>query len=289
MLFQKITQYAYLTRLHKPTGIYLVLWPTLWALWLSSQGQPNINTLAIFMAGAIIMRSAGCVINDYADRFVDGSVERTKDRPLITGAITPREAIALFIVLCLIAFILVLFTNPLTILLSAGALILAFCYPFVKRYSHLPQVVLGAAFAWAVPMSFAAQTNEIPGISWWLYAAVLLWTIAYDTFYGMTDREDDIKIGVKSTAILFGQYDRLITALLQVAMLTIMVVVGQYFQLSIVYYISLAMAGLLFIFQQYLIRDRIRTQCFKAFLNNQWVGMIIFLGIAVHYSLNISR
>lgn len=284
-LSQRIVSYAQLMRIHKPIGIYLVFWPTLWGLWLSSAGQPDIKTLAIFVAGVVLMRSAGCVINDYADRKIDGSVKRTKDRPLVTGAASPTEALVLFAVLIAASFVLVLFTNTLTIQLSLGAVALAFCYPFVKRHSHLPQVVLGAAFAWSIPMAFAAQTNTVPVVCWLIYVAVLLWTIAYDTFYGMVDRTDDIKIGVKSTAILFGEQDKTITATLQVCMLMTMCIVGVRFNLSWPYYIGLVCAACLFIYQQYLIRTRKRQNYFKAFLNNHWVGMVIFFGIAANYVL----
>ena len=284
-LSQKLISYAQLMRLHKPIGIYLVLWPTLWGIWISSAGQPSLKVLLIFVSGVILMRSAGCVINDYADRHVDGAVKRTQLRPLITGAATPTEALILFAVLISCAFILVLFTNSLTIQLSFGAVALAFCYPFVKRHSHLPQIVLGAAFAWSIPMAFAAQINSLPTSSWLIYVAVLLWTVAYDTFYGMVDRDDDIKIGIKSTAILFGEYDRLITALLQLFMLLILIVVGARFHLSWPYYSSLGAAATLFVYQQYLIRQRNRQACFRAFLNNHWVGMVIFFGIAANYAL----
>lgn len=284
-LIKRIVSYAQLMRIHKPIGIYLVFWPTLWGLWLSSAGQPDIKTLLIFVAGVVLMRSAGCVINDYADRKIDGAVKRTKDRPLVTGAASPTEALILFSLLIAASFILVLFTNTLTIQLSLGAVALAFCYPFVKRHSHLPQVVLGAAFAWSIPMAFAAQTNAVPSACWLIYVAVLLWTVAYDTFYGMVDRMDDIKIGVKSTAILFGEQDKTITTTLQVCMLATMCIVGARFNLSWPYYISLTCAACLFIYQQYLIRTRKRQNYFKAFLNNHWVGMVIFFGIAASYIL----
>lgn len=284
-LIKKIVSYAQLMRIHKPIGIYLVFWPTLWGLWLSSAGQPDIKTLVIFIAGVVLMRSAGCVINDYADRKIDGSVKRTKDRPLVTGAVSPTEALVLFALLITASFVLVLFTNTLTILLSLGAVALAFCYPFVKRHSHLPQVVLGAAFAWSIPMAFAAQTHTVPISCWLIYVAVLLWTVAYDTFYGMVDRRDDIKIGVKSTAILFGEQDKTITATLQACMLMTMCIVGTRFNLSWPYYLGLTCAAGLFVYQQYLIRTRKRQNYFKAFLNNHWVGMVIFFGIAANYVL----
>ncbi|MDX1397917.1 MAG: 4-hydroxybenzoate octaprenyltransferase, partial [Oceanospirillum sp.] len=215
-LQQQFPHYIKLMRIDRPIGTYLLLWPTLWALWIAAEGIPDWDVLVIFVLGVISMRAAGCVINDFADRKIDGHVERTKERPLATGDVTAKEAIGLFIVLGLISFGLVLMTNPLTILLSLGGIMLAFMYPFMKRYTHLPQVVLGAAFSWAIPMAYAAQTNSVPVEAWLLFAAKLLWTVAYDTQYAMVDRNDDVKIGVKSTAILFGELDRHIIALLQI-------------------------------------------------------------------------
>lgn len=283
-LLNKLTAYAQLMRLHRPIGTYLVLWPTLWSLWIAAEGVPDWHLLLIFVLGVVLMRGAGCVINDFADRNIDGHVRRTKDRPLIAGTVTAKEAVGLFIALCLLAFILVLFTNTLTILLSFGAVALAFCYPFMKRYTHLPQVVLGAAFAWSVPMAFAAQTGEVPQASWLIYVAVVLWTVAYDTFYAMVDREDDLKIGVKSTAILFGEQDKVMTGCLQFMALFALALAGKHFQLGGFYKAGLLVAGALFMWQQYLIRDRERERCFQAFLNNNWVGMAIFIGIALHYA-----
>lgn len=280
----KLTEYARLTRLNRPIGTYLVLWPTLWSLWIAAEGVPDWHILFIFIFGVILMRAAGCAINDFADRRIDGHVRRTKNRPLATGKISPREAVLVFTVLCLLAFILVLFTNRLTIILSFGGVALAFCYPFMKRYTHLPQVVLGAAFAWSVPMAFAAQAGEIPHASWLLYVAVVLWTVAYDTFYAMVDREDDLKIGVKSTAILFGEQDKVITGSLQTMALFSLALAGKHFELGGFYKGSLLAAGMLFIWQQYLIRNREGEKCFQAFLNNNWVGMVIFIGIALHYA-----
>ena len=278
---EKFSTYVRLTRLNRPIGIYLVLWPTLWALWLASDGKPDWHLLLIFVLGCVIMRSAGCVINDFADRGFDGHVERTKQRPLATGEVGEREAIILFAALSLIAFLLVLFTNQLTLYLSFGAIALAFTYPFMKRHTHLPQVVLGAAFAWGIPMAFAAQTNTLPATAWLLYTAVILWTVTYDTFYAMVDREDDLKIGVKSTAILFGEQDRVITATLQVLTIFTLYLVGQRFELGLPYNISVLVAALLFGYQQFLIRHREPGPSFAAFLNNNWVGMVIFIGIVV--------
>ncbi len=282
---EKITLYGELMRLHRPIGIYLVLWPTLWALWLAAEGFPDWDVLVIFVLGATIMRSAGCVINDIADRNVDGHVRRTKGRPLASGRVSTKEAIALFVALCAFAALLVCLTNKLTMLLSLGGLALAFCYPFMKRYTHLPQVVLGGAFAWAVPMAFAAQTGALDGAIWLVYTTVVIWTVAYDTFYAMCDREDDVKIGVKSTAILFGDMDRVATASLQAITLVSLFIIGSRFELGDVYYSSLIIAAALFAYQQYLIKDRVPANCFAAFINNNWVGMVIFLGIVADFAL----
>ncbi len=282
-ILNKAPAYLALIRFDRPIGTYLLLWPTLWALWLAAEGLPDAKLLVIFILGTFLMRSAGCAINDYADRNIDAHVKRTANRPLASGKISTKEALVFTAVLCLLAFVLVLFTNLKTILLSFAAVALAACYPFMKRYTHLPQVVLGAAFSWGIPMAFAAQQNALPKPLWLLYFAVVLWTVAYDTFYAMVDRDDDITIGVKSTAVLFGQYDRLITGLLQLVVIMLLVVVGRAFSLGDVYYLSLIVTALLFVYQQYLVRHRDRDQCFKAFLNNHWVGAVIFCGIALSY------
>lgn len=276
---QRVRLYWQLMRMHKPIGALLLLWPTLWSLWLAADGVPRWDVLVIFVLGVFVMRSAGCVINDFADRKVDGHVKRTRERPLVSGQVSSGEAIALFIGLCLLAFGLVLLTNPLTIQLSVGGVLLAFCYPFMKRYTHLPQVVLGAAFAWAIPMAFAAQSGALGVEVWLLYTAVVLWTVVYDTFYAMVDRDDDLRIGVKSTAILFGEQDRLMTGVLQALTLYALVMVGSRFELGTFYYLSLGVAAALFAYQQYLIRFRQREACFKAFMNNNWVGLAIFIGV----------
>lgn len=278
-----VSSYLKLTRLNKPIGIFLVLWPMLWALWLAAKGIPSIKVLFIFIAGSVLMRSAGCVINDYADRNIDGHVERTKDRPLVTGAISARNALIFFLALCAASFLLVLQTNELTIYLSIGALALAATYPFMKRYTYLPQVVLGAAFAWAVPMAYAAQTNSLPTIVWLIYTATVLWTVVYDTMYAMVDREDDLKIGVKSTAILFGTADRGIIAFLQVLVILTLCLIGDEAELGQFYFLSVVVAAILFVYQQHLIRHRYRDACFQAFLNNNWVGAVIFIGIALDF------
>lgn len=284
MNIERLRQYALLMRLHRPIGSLLLLWPTLWALWIAGAGRPDPHVVIVFVLGVVLMRSAGCVINDYADRHVDPHVARTKTRPLAAGKVTAREALVLFAVLCLIAFALVLTMNAFTILLSFGALALAAVYPFMKRYTHLPQVVLGMAFGWAIPMAFAAQTGEVPPLAWLLFLANILWTTAYDTMYGMVDRADDLRIGVKSTAILFGEADRVSIALLQGAALFALVMVGRQAGFGSYYYWGLAAAAAFAAYQLYLIRHRDGPQCFKAFLNNNWFGAAVFLGIALDYA-----
>lgn len=281
----RLRAFCHLMRFDRPIGTLLLLWPTLWALWLAAGGVPDLKLLVIFTLGVIVMRAAGCVINDFADRHVDGHVERTRQRPLVAQSVSSREAIGLFIGLCLLAFALVLLTNRLTVLLSLGGVALAFCYPFMKRHTHLPQVVLGAAFAWSIPMAFAAQTQTVPADAWIIYTTVLIWTVAYDTFYAMVDRDDDIRIGVKSTAILFGPQDRLFTGLLQLMTLAGLHMLGNRFGLGGIYDLSLVAVALLFAWQQYLIRQRARAACFKAFLNNNWVGAAVLMGIIVDYYL----
>jgi 4-hydroxybenzoate polyprenyltransferase len=272
-----------LIRFDRPIGTLLLLWPTLWALWLAAQGVPDYKLLAIFLAGTFLTRSAGCIVNDLADRNLDGAVARTRARPLVTGAVTTGEAVTLFMVLMLAAFVLVLFTNKLTILLSLAAVVLASSYPFMKRYTHLPQLVLGAAFSWGIPMAFAAQLGALPSALWLIYLGNLLWTMAYDTAYAMVDREDDLKVGIKSSAILFGQYDRLMIGILQLACLLCLYLAGLAFGLGATYNTSLVVAAMLFCYQQYLIRERRPEACFKAFLHNNWVGMAIFAGVATNY------
>jgi 4-hydroxybenzoate polyprenyltransferase len=268
-----------LTRLNKPIGILLLLWPTLWALWLASSGHPDNLILFVFMAGVIVMRSAGCIINDLADRHVDGLVKRTSERVLASGKMSVRAALLLFFALLAIAFCLVLFCNFFTIQLAFIGAALAVIYPFLKRVTNLPQFGLGLAFTWGVPMAFAAVTNEVSPAAWFLFLTGMIWPVMYDTMYAMVDRDDDVKIGVKSTAILFGQWDKAIITGLQMVFLAMLVLVGQLFQLQKIYYISLFISSLFFIYQQYLIKDRERMACFRAFLNNNWVGLIIFLGI----------
>lgn len=285
-LRERLPDFIRLMRFDKPIGTLLLLWPTLWALWLAAEGIPSIKNLLVFVLGVILMRAAGCVINDFADRKVDGQVQRTQHRPMATGAVTSREALILFVTLCLLSFLLVLLTNALTVKLGFAGAALAFCYPFMKRYTHLPQLVLGAAFAWSIPMAFAAETNGLRPELWALYAAVILWTVAYDTFYAMVDREDDLKIGIKSTAILFGDMDITITATLQVLVLIALTMTGMNFGRGLWFFLSLALAGLLFLYQQYLIRHREQDGCFNAFLNNNYVGAVIFAGLVIDYQLS---
>ncbi|MCV6610267.1 MAG: 4-hydroxybenzoate octaprenyltransferase [Amphritea sp.] len=279
----KLIACGQLMRIEKPIGTYLLLWPALWALWIAAEAIPTPGLLIIFILGTFLMRSAGCVINDFADRKIDGHVKRTAQRPIPAGRISAREALWLFVGLILLAFILVLFTNSMTIMLSFGGVALAACYPFMKRYTHLPQVVLGMAFAWAVPMAFSATLEAVPRSAWLIYTATVLWTVAYDTMYAMVDRDDDLRIGVKSTAILFGDMDKVIVGALQLLTLIVFIMLGAQLAMSFWFYLGvLVMAGL-FGYQQYLIRDRDRDACFKAFLNNHYAGMAIFFGIFLHY------
>lgn len=279
----KLLAFHRLMRTDKPIGALLLLWPTLWALWLAAPGLPPLWILAVFVAGVWLMRAAGCVVNDYADRKFDGHVKRTAHRPLPSGDVTEKEARTLFVVLVMLAFLLVLTLNTMTILLSVAALALAWVYPFMKRYTHLPQVVLGAAFGWSIPMAFAAVSESLPLSCWLMFLANILWAVAYDTQYAMVDRDDDLKIGIKSTAILFGQYDKLIIGILQVAVLALMVTIGMMNHLDWAFYWSIAVAGALFVYQQKLIKDRERDACFKAFMNNNYVGLVLFLGLAMSF------
>jgi len=281
----RLADYARLMRLDKPIGIFLLLWPTLWALMIAGEGHPDQKVLLIFVLGVVLMRSAGCVINDYADRDIDRHVSRTQNRPLTSGRVTTREAKFLFLGLCLLAFVLVLQLNKLTILLSIAGVLLAAIYPFMKRITHLPQVFLGAAFGWSVPMAFAAQTGAVPQIAWLMFLATLLWATAYDTLYAMVDREDDLALGIKSTAILFGDSDRKIVGLIQVMVLLCLLMIGRQAEMGGIYYIGVLLAGALVVYQQYLIRFRTREGCFQAFLNNNWFGMVIFLGILFDYMI----
>jgi len=272
-----------ITRMDKPIGTYLLLWPTFWALWIASDGFPGLHLLVVFSLGVFIMRSAGCVINDFADRKVDGKVKRTAQRPLVSGIISKEEALSLFGFLIGGALALVLTLSWFTIQLSVVAVLLAASYPFMKRFTQLPQFVLGAAFSWGMIMAFAEAQGEIPLIAWLLFSANLLWTVAYDTMYAMVDRDDDLKIGVKSTAILFGQYDKRIVGFLQLLTLGLLFTIGEMLAFGWPYQLSLVFVAGLFSYQQMLIANREREQCFQAFLNNHWVGLIIFAGIYIEY------
>ncbi|AFH93541.1 TPA: 4-hydroxybenzoate octaprenyltransferase [Providencia stuartii] len=283
MALSKWHAYSRLMRIDRPIGSLLLLWPTYWALWIAAQSIPSLHILIVFTAGVFLMRAAGCVINDFADRHFDGHVERTKHRPLPSGDVTEKEAKILFASLVGLSFLLVLTLNSMTIWLSVAGLALAWIYPFVKRVSHLPQVVLGAAFGWSIPMGFSAVSESLPLVCWVLFLVNILWSVIYDTQYAMVDRNDDLKIGVKSTAILFGQYDKLIIGILQIVMIVLLVLVGSLADLGAVYYIALSLSALLFIYQQKLMVDRERAPCFKAFLNNNYVGLILFIGIFLSY------
>lgn len=282
----RLELYAYLIRLDRPIGIYLLLWPTLWALWIAAKGWPDPLVLFVFVSGVFLMRSAGCAINDFADRDIDPYVERTKNRPLAAGLVTSRETLLVFAGLTALAFLLVLLMNTFTIYMSIAGVALAATYPFMKRFHYMPQVHLGAAFGWAVPMAFTAQTNELTPVAWLLFMATVLWATAYDTMYAMADREDDLKIGVKSTAILFGELDRAIIAMLQVLLLLDLALIGQQAELGLYYYLGLIVASGFALYQQFLIKDRNPQRCFQAFLNNNWFGMVIFIGVFIDYWVN---
>ncbi|MAW24348.1 MAG: 4-hydroxybenzoate octaprenyltransferase [Cellvibrionales bacterium TMED47] len=283
--YLKQNPWVRLMRFDKPIGIYLLLWPTYWGLWFASNGQPSLKNLIIFTLGVIVMRAAGCVINDYADRHVDGSVDRTKHRPIPAGEIKPTHGLTLFLALIVIALFLVLQTNPLTIKLAVVGVFLAATYPFLKRLTQLPQLGLGMAWAWAVPMAFAAEQQALPASLWLISGAIVLWTIAFDTYYAMADREEDLKIGIKSTAILFGKQDLLIIAVLQVLTLILLATAGNYFNRGWIYDLSLIIAAGYFVSQHLQARARKTEGCFKAFLNNHRVGMAVFIGLALDYSL----
>ncbi len=280
---EKLALYAELIRLERPIGFYLLLWPALWALAIAGDGAPGYWNLFVFVVGAWLMRSAGCAINDFADRDFDRHVARTRERSLTAGKIGPREALAVFALLGAVAFLLVLTLNRLTLYLAFAGIALAASYPFMKRYHYLPQVHLGAAFGWAVPMAFAAEAGALPKEAWLLFVATLLWSTAYDTIYGMVDREDDLKLGLKSTAILFGDYDRAMIGLLQALFLLALVLLGRDLGFGWPFYAGLAAAALLFAYEHFVIADRVPAHCFSAFLHNQWVGAVVFAGVMGHY------
>lgn len=283
MTQSKWRAYSHLMRIDKPIGSLLLLWPTLWALWLAAQGVPPLSILVVFVLGVFLMRSAGCVVNDYADRAIDGHVKRTAERPIPSGQVSEKEAKELFVVLVLISFWLVLTLNVMTIWLSLPALALAWIYPLMKRVTNLPQFVLGAAFGWGIPMAYAAVSESLPPSCWLLLLANICWTMAYDTLYAMVDRDDDLKIGIKSTAILFGRYGKQIIGGLQSATLLLLLWIGYLAQLSEIFYGALLLVGVLFIYQQRQITTREREACFKAFLHNNYVGLVVFIGIMLSY------
>lgn len=287
-LVSQVRNYGKLMRIDKPVGIWLLLWPTLWALWLAGEGHPNQGLFVVFVVGVFIMRSAGCVLNDYVDRNIDPYVERTRNRPIASGAVAPTEALTLFVALGLIAIGLATMLNRPAQLLAIVAAGLTIAYPFIKRFVSIPQFILGAAFGWAVPMVFAAQTGAVPQLAWVVFGAALIWAVIYDTFYAMVDREDDRKLGVKSTALLFGDADLFVVGGLQLIMLLALIFVGLRAELGFWYYLSVAVAAGLMAWHQWLARDRQPAGCFAAFLNNHYIGLVIFIGIVLHYSFNPS-
>ena len=283
---RQLRNYSKLMRLDKPIGIWLLLWPTLWALWLAGNGTPDQGLFIIFVIGVVVMRSAGCVLNDYADRNIDPYVERTRTRPIASGAVAPMEALTLFAALALIAIGLATMLNTPARLLAVVGAILTVAYPFVKRFLSIPQFVLGAAFGWSVPMAFAAQTGNTPELAWLVFGTTMIWAVIYDTFYAMVDREDDQKVGVKSTAILFGEVDLFVIAGLQALMLIALVLIGVRAALGFWYYLSVVVAACLMAWHQWLARDRQPAGCFAAFLHNHLIGMVVFIGIVLHYTFN---
>ncbi len=282
----QLRNYGKLMRVDKPIGNYLLLWPTLWALWLAGEGNPDQGLFIVFVLGVLVMRAAGCVLNDFADRKIDPYVERTRARPLATGAVRPAEALVLFAALGLIAIGLASMLNSYAQLLAVVAAVLTVVYPFVKRYVSIPQFILGAAFGWAIPMAFAAQTGQTPEVAWLVFGTTMIWAVIYDTFYAMVDREDDRKIGVKSTAILFGEVDLFVIAGLQGVMLLALVFIGYRAELGPWYYASVLIAAGMMAYHLWLARDRQPAGCFQAFLHNHWIGLVVFLGIALHYVFN---
>lgn len=279
----RVHQYSLLMRLDKPIGNFLLLWPTLVALWIASVGFPSLKNLFIFIGGVFLMRAAGCILNDLADRKLDPHVSRTNQRPLATGRISVKEAIMLCMVLLGIAFCLVLFLNGLALLIALLGVVLTGVYPFTKRFTHLPQLILGVTWNLGILMAFATVTTKIPAIAWLLYLIAVIWTVVFDTMYGMTDRSDDIKIGIKSTAILFGSYDRFVLAVLQINIILLLVILGDFLRANAYFYVSLVVTSSFFVYQQFLIRERKEKDCLKAFLNNNWAWLMVFIGIFLNY------
>ena len=284
-LHPRAWDFIQLLRLDRPIGSYLLLWPTLWALWIAGDGAPSIKNVVIFVLGVILMRSAGCAINDFADRGIDADIWRTKDRPIVTGRVSAKEALIAFAVLVGISFCLVLFTNIQTLYWAFLAVALAALYPFTKRYTHYPQVALGAAYSCSILLAFSAETGSVPHQVWLIYIANLLWTIAYDTYYAMSDREDDLKIGVKSTAVLFGDADRFIILSLQASALLCLLLAGNKFELGGYFHLGLLAAAACFVWEFIHTRKRDAQSSLRAFLHNHWAGLCIFLGIVAHYAL----
>jgi 4-hydroxybenzoate polyprenyltransferase len=282
-VIETLMEYVQLMRLNRPIGIWLLMWPTLWAVWIASRGKPNPKIFFVFVAGVVLMRSAGCVINDFADRGFDPNVERTRDRPLAAGRVSSMEALALFAILTFLALILVLQLNRLTVLLAVVGAMLTITYPFLKRFFSLPQFYLGASFGWGIPMAFAAQNENVPRVAWLMLIANIMWCAVYDTIYAMVDREDDLKIGVRSTAILFGESDRHIIAAMQCMTLLALYLVGRIVTLGAWYNLGLAAGAAFFLYHLVLIHGRDRVRCFDAFLNNHYFGMAVFIGIALDY------
>lgn len=282
----QLRNYGKLMRIDKPIGIWLLLWPTLWGLWLAGEGTPDQGLFVIFILGVVVMRSAGCVLNDFVDRKIDPYVERTRTRPIASGAVTPFEALTLFAALSFIAIGLASMLNSMAQLLAIVAAGLTVAYPFIKRFFSIPQLVLGAAFGWAVPMAFAAQTGETPELAWLVFGTAMIWAVIYDTFYAMVDREDDLKVGIKSTAILFGEVDLFVIAGLQLLMLLALMLIGVRAELGFWYYLSVSIAGALMARHLWLARDRQPAGCFSAFQHNHHIGLVIFVGIALHYTFN---
>ena len=280
--------YALLLRLHRPIGIYLLMWPTLWALWIAAKGPPPLGVLTIFVLGTITMRSAGCVINDYLDRHIDGKVARTRNRPIVNGDIKPKEALVTFGALILFGASLVLLTNRLTILLAVIGFFLATTYPLTKRFCYLPQFHLGFAFSWSIPMAFSAILGTVPNIAWSLFLTTVIWTVAYDTFYAMADKKEDIQGGIKSLSVLFGEDDIVATAILQIIFVIFLIIIGQKLELMYPYYVGLGLVSVSFIYQRRLITSKDGFKCMKAFENNNFVGGIIFCGIAMSYHISLS-
>ncbi|MCG8370492.1 MAG: 4-hydroxybenzoate octaprenyltransferase [Proteobacteria bacterium] len=285
-MVRQLRNYGKLMRVDKPVGIWLLMWPTLWALWLAGEGAPDQGLFVVIMLGVFVMRSAGCVLNDFADRKIDPYVERTRTRPLATGAVAPFEALVLFAALALIAIGLATMLNRQAQLLAVVAGTLTVVYPFVKRYVSIPQLILGAAFGWACPMAFAAQTGETPELAWLVFGTALVWAVIYDTFYAMVDRDDDIRIGVKSTAILFGDADLFVIAGLQAVMLVALLLIGYRAGLGFWYYLSVVIAAGMMARHLWLARDRRPAGCFQAFLKNHYIGMAVFIGIVLSYTFN---